>query len=232
VFTGYMTIARTPDLGGAWETFALRDLKESQLPRKLVTHHIKTTWLGEESGRFLAIGNDRSKEDPQFGNLFASDDLGKTWTWLKPEGLDELKDYAGIVSNGKSVLLTDKAGENAYVSTDGGATWDGPHATGAGRRPTASVVGGEFWLSGKPSRASADGKTWRDLPGEVPSGHIAEAASGTLICVDRGRTNILRSADGGRTWDEVHSYEPPATEHIHGSQGLRDVVFGFTAPTN
>jgi hypothetical protein len=50
--------------------------------------------------------------------------------------------------------------------------------------------------------------------------------AGTLISIDRQRFNILRSADGGETWSEVHTFQPE-TEHVHGAQGLRDIAFGY-----
>jgi len=228
VFTGYMNATATPDFGKTWSEFSFYTFKKQHPDRNLVTHHVKTTWLGDESGRFLAVANDRAKENANFGNLFASDDLGKTWKWIDPKGLDALKDYTGIAFNGKVVLIVDKAGANAYVSSNGGETWDGPHATGGGKYTSMNIVGGEFWLTSKPPRASADGKTWRDLPKAVPNGKIAESITGTLISASRGRTNILRSDDGGETWTEVYKYDPPDTPHIHGGQGLRDVIFGHT----
>jgi hypothetical protein len=48
------------------------------------------------------------------------------------------------------------------------------------------------------------------------------------VSIDRQRFNILRSADGGKTWQEVHQFEP---EKISGgAQGLRDGAFGFLKP--
>ena len=225
VGSGYMTITSTPDFGKSFSTFSLRSFKnDARWP--LMTHHVKTIYLGDRSGRFLAIGDDRSKEDPGFGRLFASDDLGKTWKWLKPKGLEAAQGKSSMVTDGKFVLLLDKNGENVFRSLDGGETWDGPHVTGTSR-VTLSVANGRFWLAGKVSRASTDGKTWMDLPETVPPGKVAASDRGTLISIDRRRFNVLRSGDGGKTWNEVYRFEPE-TEHVHGAQGLRDVVFGFT----
>lgn len=226
VGSGYMTITATPDFGKTWSTFSLRSFKDDPHGRRLATHHVKTIYCGDESGRFLAVGDDRSPEHPRFGNLFASDDLGKTWKWLEPRELDKAEGKTGLVANGKIVLLVDKAGENVFRSLDAGESWEGPFATGTGR-VTPSVVGGEFWLAGAKSRASADGKVWRDLPEAVPAGQVAASDRGTLISIDRRRYNILRSADGGRTWNEVYAFEPES-EHVHGTQGLRDIAFGYT----
>lgn len=225
VGSGYMTITATPDFGKSFSTFSLRSFRnDARWP--LMTHHVKTIYLGDGSGRFLAIGDDRSKENPGFGQLFASDDLGKSWKWLKPKGLEAAQGKSSMVTDGKMVLLLDKAGENVFRSLDGGTTWDGPYATGTSR-VTLSVANGSFWLSGKVSRVSMDGKAWKDLPETVPPGRVASSDRGTLISIDRRRFNILRSGDSGKTWNEVYRFEPE-TEHVHGAQGLRDVVFGFT----
>lgn len=223
---GYMTTGATTDFGRSFTTFSFYSFKDDHRPRKLVTHHVDPLYCGDTSGRFLAIANDRAKEAPVFGNLFASDDLGKTWTWLEPTTLNaKCQGYSGMVSNGELVIIADKDSQQAFVSADAGDTWEGPFATGT-RRATLSEVNGEFWLTGKPSRASADGKTWRDLPTAVPAGQVIVSPTGALVNIDRQRTTILRSEDGGENWTQVHAYEPPASDHLHGAQGLRDIAFG------
>jgi len=225
---GYMTMSATPDFGKTFTTFSLREFKEDPRPRKLVTHHVGPVWCGEESGRFLALGQDRSKENPVFGNLYVSDDRGKTWTWLEPELLNETcEGYSGIEATGELVVIADKLGANIFVSRDAGESWEGPFATGL-ERATLSSAGDEFWLvSAKGSRATKDGTSWRNLPDGVPTGKIVASPEGTLINIERRRCSILRSDDGGKSWEEVFAYEEPKSEHIHGAQGLRDVAFGY-----
>jgi photosystem II stability/assembly factor-like uncharacterized protein len=224
---GYMTMAATPDFGKTITTFSLRTFKDDPRPRKLVTHHVGPIYCGDASGRFLALGNDRSKDNPLFGNLWASDDLGETWKWLEPTLLNEkCEGYSGIVSNGELVVIADKVGANVFVSADAGNSWDGPFATGV-ERATLSLVGKAFWLvSTKAARGSIDGRSWRDLPKGIPTGKIVASPEGTLISIDRQRFNILRSADRGENWNEAYTFEPE-TEHVHGAQGLRDVAFGY-----
>lgn len=225
--SGYTTFTATPDLGKTWSTFSISSFKEDPRPR-LNTHHVKTLYCGDRSGRFLAIGDDRSPENAKFGNLFASDDLGKTWQWLDPKGLDKANGKGGMAATDEMVLLLDKTGENAFRSTDGGQTWDGPHPTGT-QRVTLSAARGEFWLAGKLARASKDGVTWRDVGSDLPSGKIAASDKGTLVITDSKNFSLLRSADDGKTWKEVFRFEPE-TEHVHGSQGLRDLTFGYLTP--
>ena len=225
VGSGYMTFTATPDFGKSWSTFSLYTIKDD--PRgKLVTHHIRTIYLGDAKGRFLALADNRG-EGAKFGHLFATDDQGKTWKWLNPKGLEAATERGSMVTNGKLIVMTSAAGDKAWRSMDGGETWDGPYATGA-KRGTLGEVKGEFWLTGNPARASADGQTWRDLPATVPSGKITVSDKGTLISTDPQRFNILRSADGGKTWTEVFTFKPE-TEYVHGAQGLRDAAFGFVS---
>jgi len=132
-----------------------------------------------------------------------------------------------MLCNGRLLVMTDKDAANAWTSTDAGETWTGPHATGT-QRATLSVVGGEFWLCGKKSRASTDGQTWRDLQATVPEGKVIASDKGTLISIQTQRTNIQRSTDSGKTWQEVHQYTPPDIKG--GAQGLRAGAWGLVAP--
>jgi len=227
VGSGYMTFCATSDLGQNFTSFGMWGAFKGDPRGKLSTHHVGAVYCGDASGRFLALGDNRGDSGPKFGNLFASDDLGKTWKWLAPKGLDASTGRGTLECNGKLLVMTDKDAANAWTCTDNGETWDGPHATGT-QRATLSVVGSEFWLCGKKSRASTDGKTWRDLPAAVPEGLVIASDQGTLVSIHQQRFNILRSTDSGKTWTEVHTYTPPDIKG--GAQGLRDGAFGLVAP--
>jgi photosystem II stability/assembly factor-like uncharacterized protein len=227
VSSGYMTFSATADLGKTFTTFALWGKFKDDPRGKLNTHHIGTVYCGDTSGRFLALGDNRGESGPKFGYLFASDDQGKTWKWLEPKGLDASTGRGKMKCNGKLLVMTDPTAANVWTSAYAGETWDGPHATGTQRAPL-SVVNGEFWLCGKHSRASVDGKTWRDLPSAVPVGQVIASDKGTLISIHPQRFNIQRSTDGGETWHEVHSFVPADIKG--GAQGLRDGAFGLVAP--
>ncbi len=123
---GYMQMAATSDFGKTITTFSLYDFKNDPRPRELVTHHVGPIYCGDSTGRFLALGNDRSKDHPIFGNLWSSDDLGRTWKWMEPKLLNEkCTGYSGIVSNGLHVMIADQDGANVFVSSDAGDTWSG-----------------------------------------------------------------------------------------------------------
>ncbi len=228
VGTGYMTLAATLDGGKTFTSHALWGLSKSDPRGRLQTHHLTPVYCGDSSRRFLALGDNRGPQGPRFGHLFASDDLGRTWRWLAPKGLDASTGRGEIVSHGGLLVMTDKEAANTWTSADAGDTWDGPHATGT-QRATLSVVGSEFWLCGKPSRASRDGKSWRDLPAAVPAGRVIASDQNTLISLHPQRPNLLRSTDSGKSWTEVYRYDPPAIQG--GAQGLRDGAFGYLPRT-
>ena len=222
-----MTFSATADLGKSFSAFSMWGAFKEDPRGKLSTHHVSPVYCVDTSGRFLALGDNRGQGGTKFGHLFASDDQGKTWQWIMPKGLEACASRGTMVSNGQLLLMTDKDAEQAWTSTDVGQTWTGPHPTGT-KRATLSCVGKEFWLTGKPSRASADGVTWRSLPDTVPSGKIATSDKGTLVCVDVKRGDILRSADGGQSWQTVYQFEMEKIEG--GAQGLRAIEWGLVAP--
>ncbi len=227
VGSGYMTFTATSDFGQTFDTFGMWGKFKDDPRGKLSTHHVGTVYCGDASGRFLALGDNRGDSGPKFGHLFASDDLGKTWRWLAPNGLDGSTGRGTLLCNGQVLAMTDKDAANAWTSTDGGETWTGPHATGT-KRATMSLVGKEFWLIGKVSRASTNGKTWRDLHATIPEGSVVASDTGTLVCVDNKRSNILRSTDGGKSCQEVFTFE--MANISGGAQGLRAVVWGLVRP--
>jgi len=228
VATGFQQFMATPDFGKSWRLVNQGNLINPQPDRpRLNTHHIIPLYCGDTSGRVLAIGNDRRQETPGFGNLFATDDHGETWQWLPGTGLENANGYKyySLRSNDQIVVFLDRAGENSFRSLDFGNTWEGPFPTGASPRSSLSVVDGTFWLTGSPGKQSVDGSTWNDLPYDLPDGYIQESEAGTLININPSRFTILRSTDRGRSWTEVHSFEP-STEYVHGAQGLRSIAYG------
>jgi len=223
----------TQDQGKTWTTFHKRSFPDFDSRPHLGTHHVNPLYLGDESGRFIALGDDRSKETGYFGHLFVTDDGGVTWRWLNPEKLYREVEKKGrgkamIASNGEALLLVQNDASKAWRSMDGGESWEGPFETGMSGSATLNVVGGAFWLVGKESRRSRDGEEWEAIPYELPQGDLVETDQGTLISYDRRRLGLLRSDDGGKSWEEVYSYEDPGIGG--GAQGIRDVAFGLAAP--
>jgi len=223
----------TQDHGKTWTTFHKRAFPDFGSRPRLETHHVNPIYLGDQSGRFIALGDDRSKETQYFGHLYVTDDGGTTWRWLNPVKLYEEVEKKGrgkamIAANDEALILVQNDAAKAWRSEDGGESWEGPFETGTSGAATLNVVNGEFWLVGKPSRKSRDGVTWETIPQELPEGNLVQTDQGTLISYKRQRLGLLRSDDGGETWEEVYEYEDPGIGG--GAQGIRDVVFGYAAP--
>ena len=225
VGSGYMTFTATPDFGQSWTTFSLYKLPAD--PRgKPVTHHIRAIYCGDASGRFLALGDNRGTEGPKFGHLFASDDLGQDVAMARAQRARRLHRPRRDGLQRQAVLMTDATGENAWRSLDAGKTWDGPYPTGTKRgdaeRGQRRVLAHRHTFPRQRRRSDLARPPRRPfLPAKVVA-----SDKGTLISIDLQRFNILRSTDGGTTWQEVFTFKPE-TENVHGAQGLRDAAFGF-----
>ena len=223
-------VTMTPDFGVTWHSTNLKRQFGKTGPRKLSMHHMGVSYLGETSGRFLAYADDRTRPQREvMVNLFASDDGGQNWEWIQPTGLDDVENqfYKSMtILNGNPAMIT-KNGDKLYLSEDGGESWTA-YATGiSAKRADLSLVGNELWVvTEQGSRASIDGKNWRDLPSEIPLGKIITTAAGTLINVNRHRFSILRSTDQGQSWSEAYSYEGGDRRKLKGAQGLRDIQVG------
>ncbi|MGE3804079.1 MAG: WD40/YVTN/BNR-like repeat-containing protein [Gemmataceae bacterium] len=215
-----MPFEATPDFGRTWYQSSPYNLKDRDGNKVKVDAGHPSVAYG--AGRVIVVGDT--------GPALYSDDLGKTWTPLqvKAEPWEE-GGAKGIIAKDGVFILVKGNGGTVLRSEDKGLTWKA-YPLGverpAGRSYGLSVVGGEFWVTGQTSRASKDGITWRDLPKSTPSGRIAVSDKGTLINVDRKRTSILRSTDGGKTWTEVYQYTPDP-QATGGAQGLSDVEFGL-----
>ena len=110
VTAGYMTFAATSDFGKTFDAFGMWGKFKDDARGKLSTHHVGAVYCGDASGRFLALGDNRGDSGPKFGNLFASDDAGKTWKWLTPKGLD--------ASTGRGTLECNGSGGTMSTVTD------------------------------------------------------------------------------------------------------------------
>ncbi|MGY8770045.1 MAG: hypothetical protein ACKVH8_16635 [Pirellulales bacterium] len=206
-------ISSSRDFGATW-TKSTFDAK---------THHMKAAYGDFNGGQFVVIGDQRV--------VFYSKDLGRTWEQGSFAGCGKLGDkrdglgYRGDVVYGNGVFLCniDTTGK-VCRSVDGGATWTA-HESGTenvGYR-AISFVDGEFWLTGTRSRASKDGKTWRDLPASVPIGRIAQSEKGTLICVNRKEPGSIKRSTDGVHWVSVYNEKVDVKDQ---TQRFSHVVYG------
>ena len=218
-----MPLEATPDFGKTWfrsSAYGFTDASGNRVKVDLGHPSLACGKHGDKL-RTIVIGDS--------GPAVYSDDLGKTWApmQVKAQPWDPALGAKGIIAKGDVFLIVKGQGQNVLRSVDGGMTWTA-HPLGVtrpeGRSAGLSIVNDEFWVTGKTSKASQDGITWRDLPADMPSGRVATSDKGTLINVNRGRTSILRSADGGKSWQEVYKFTPRGSG---GAQGFADVEFGL-----
>lgn len=219
-----MPMEATPDFGKTWFASSPYGMQDADGNKVKVDLGHPSLACGDHDGekRTIVIGDK--------GPAIYSDDLGETWMPMdvtaEPWGERGAK---GILAMGDVFIIVKGDGETVLRSVDGGMTWEA-HLLGV-EKPLSrsfglSIVGDEFWVTGKTSKASKDGITWRALPEDTPAGRIAVSDKGTLISVSKSRTNILRSDNGGKSWKEVYEFTPDP-EAVGGAQGLSDVEFGM-----
>ncbi len=214
----------TPDFGKTWFESSQWGLEDENGERvKVDAHHSSLAYGQGPNGPRLVVVSSA-------GPYMYSDDMGKTWI-PRPTDLEgwEGRGAKGIVAKGDVFLAFRGPGETAWRSTDGGDSWE---VAPVGVKDISSrsfglnVIGDEFWITGNElSRASKDGLNWRDLPEGFPAGRLAVSDQGTLISVSRKRHNILRSEDGGETWEKVYTFQPHP-EAAGGAQGLGGIAWG------
>jgi len=213
VSAGSNSVSISGDLGKTWRVLKMRSLG-------IRTHHMKPAFGDYDGGRIVVAG-----DGPM---VIYSKDKGKAWDAGDVSGGYTQNNgrffVAGNIIYGNGVFLINSGDKGTVTrSIDGGETWSGKIETGAERigYRALSFVRGEFWLAGRKSRASKDGLTWRDLPGTIPPGPMAQSDGGTLISVTR--EGIHRSTDGVN-WKLVLKVPEKDT-----SWTLRHVAFGHVA---
>ncbi|HEV8245311.1 MAG TPA: hypothetical protein VGP93_06070 [Polyangiaceae bacterium] len=91
-------------------------------------------------------------------------------------------------------------------STDAGATWTRTTTDGATGRPLWASNGSIYWTiiyDGGVTVSTDQGVTWSKAGGPVQnmSGSQTELPDGRIVTL--GKTHLLQSADGGKTWTDI-----------------------------
>jgi photosystem II stability/assembly factor-like uncharacterized protein len=155
--------------------------------------------------RYLGSGHpdlrDLRNDVPPLLGLILSTDGGRNWHSVSLLGK---ADFHVLRAAGERIYGVDSANDRFLVSSDGGQTWKR-------RKPPAAVID----LAPDPDNptevvasteqglhASNDGgATWRPLA-EGVGGLLARTSDGGLVVVD-GEGSVLRSTDGGRSFEDV-----------------------------
>ena len=192
------------------------------------------------------------------GALAVSRDHGLSWRMAAPAGSDSL-DFRDVAVLDDATIIAMSAGpgqrSRIYRSTDGGATWTERHRNREGEGFLNAVA---FWDAQR-GLAVGDpiglglfqvlltddgGRTWRQLPDtlspQAVAGEYGFAASGTnlvtagqhhaWIGTGGGAARVLRSVDGGRTWQVAGTPLPSGSAGAGGfSLAFADTLRGIAA---
>jgi photosystem II stability/assembly factor-like uncharacterized protein len=165
------------------------------------------------------------------GVLRKSADGGGTWEDVDPDGLPS-KDVHGFAvdPDDRQTIYAAIAGEGLYRSEDGGTSFEevssgvGPAVYGLAVTPSGRVQAADQ----RGVSASDDGgTTWEVLLEDVALGLAVSPEDEDIILVTTA-TGIVRSADGGATWDEVQPIPDGAWPVTFApSEPARAYVVGF-----
>jgi hypothetical protein len=155
------------------------------------------------AGRYLASGHPDPRDDlPSHLGLMETRDGGRTW---EPVSLQGEADFHLLEARGELVLGGDAAAGRFLRSEDAGRTWEPARLPAPAFDVALDPAGGRRIVASTEQglHASDDGaRSWRRLgPG---SGLLAWPEPDLLLVVGLDGT-VSRSADGGRTLEEVGS---------------------------
>jgi photosystem II stability/assembly factor-like uncharacterized protein len=229
---------RSQDAGESWQEMhgldALPSSGEWSFPPKPHTHHVR--WIAchphHPGHMWVAI---------EAGALISTADGGRTWRDRVPGGPYDTHELA-IHPEAPDVLRV-AAGDGYYESDDAGETWRSPGeglevgylrsvAVDPGR-PDVVVVSASTGPYTAYAADRSDGRLyrregrgrwerartgWPDPPATIAPLLSAGVGAGELWAVDE--RGLHRSADGGRTWDEVAGF-PTRPRYLRGLTVVR-----------
>ncbi len=150
---------------------------------------------------------------------FLSADGGRNWDYFEPGGKGwGGYNYAGYASTADVLIVAEAESWGApklrSISRDGGKTWNigkdklnAMVSYGDPRNPAILFAG--HW------RSSDAGQTWskmEDVSAVFTHDPVSGALFGAKSVKDQSRHSVLRSADGGVTWDMVFTHDGPVDD--------------------
>ena len=192
---------------------------------------------GPAGGRVLTVAVDRQKPDVVYagmvdGGVYLSPDGGDSWEPV----VRKADSYADVAASEGAAFFTSH-NVPFRVSRDHGETWEEIHLgtdTAVGRLRWSSQ-GNVLFAATMDHRIFAstdDGRTFRDVTGNLPKGPIScMAASGPeeywVGKSTDAEKRLFHSADGGRTWTPSSLPQPPASfvSHVLAAEDDPRVLF-------
>jgi photosystem II stability/assembly factor-like uncharacterized protein len=139
--------------------------------------------------------------------LARSDDSGKSWSDVRPDGLPSLDVHGFAVDPRDQSLWAAVAGEGLYRSTDGGDSFAlvteevGGNVMALAVTPEGRLLAGDMQQGLLVSEN--EGKEWR-VAERAPVIGLAINPDDSAVVIAAG-PGILRSGDGGAGWEQVHA---------------------------
>lgn len=189
-------IYRTTDGGATWASATLGFTKSSSL-----------TWrsLAYWGGVFVAVGYDGSTQ-----RISRSTDVGENWSAFVSHSITG--NLVAVGAYDGTFIAGDDTG-NIYRSTDDGASWGSPIATGLSiisegetiaHNKTNWVVAGTASGSGKMAYSTNDGVTWASSSGSADAqAGSAHADSGGNMFVGSNLGKIVKSTNSGNSFSSL-----------------------------
>ncbi|HEX8911853.1 MAG TPA: hypothetical protein VF796_05805, partial [Humisphaera sp.] len=176
------------------------------------------------------------------GKCAITTDAGKTWQPMKDLGRNW--DYAAVDWSGEKVAnifgARHEVGGEAYLSTDGGASWKLLYKDaafdktgGVGIFDANTLV--RTWAGKGVERSTDGGQTWAKASDLQPVGRVCRVYKGTAYWL--GADGVLTSKDKGATWAKVGDacpgtigpmFDPKDDNHlaVAGAKGIFESADG------
>lgn len=166
--------------------------------------------LADQDAMNLARASSKTVWAAGHNVLARSSDGGRTWENVQPSGLPSLDVHGFAVDRESNRLWAAVAGAGLYRSDDDGASFSlATKAVGAGVMGLQVLPGGRILAADMQAQKllSSDdsGKTW-NIPLDRPVMTVAASPDNPKLLLASALGNdagIVRSADGGQTWDPV-----------------------------
>ena len=140
---------------------------------------------------------------PPRGGVFSSTDLGDSWTDITPKTRRHSIGTVEVVTVGDTLILSG----HGLRSKDSGKTWTAPEEDlrMVSVSPTIALDENNLYRPGLSgiSRSTDGGVTWHPFTTGIVNSHVRNLIKGKNVLFAQTPTEMLKSADGGESWEYV-----------------------------